>query len=475
MDQAFINDLFYEKVQSNHRFIIQCLLYPNYGLIEGLTSWPRPDQTAITRGVAFALCKHRFNLVNFLLSSHEGPVEVDGGFRLSQVALDELFRIATREEDDIQMTWLLQQYSFSISKEVIDDLYVFYHNHPRYEGDRGRGSPRFIEILYEGATEECREAVKRRDERRQRANAALRLLHGNYDTDIHAFSRTTVGQGQSTQMPIARGRMQEEVEEEVEEAVVEEEEDEAMEMERPVSRMPTNRPSLNSAIRHYLQQEVLQAIDVNQAIEIISQRLHVLFPQEENRLRAERLLSDGLSMEALQDLALAVTFLLARHPDKIDLWIQGFLVEAVQVNSCNPGVVERIVTGLRGLGDSRLDAIFQQVEGPALARFFLSHALNFMYSSPNASDYEMKNERARRLAEELFRRGLHSESSMEEVRSAVIVYATEQLAAYLGGQTESFRITIESVAEVVVDTFDEYVKPHLMALEALPQEVNNLH
>lgn len=134
-------------------------------------------------------------------------------------------------------------------------------------------------------------------------------------------------------------------------------------------------------------------------------------------------------------------------------------------------IVDHII--ISHLCDIVVSFIWQQVEGPALARLFLSHAFNFVFSSPNASDYEVKNSRARRLAEELFRRGLHGNSSMEEVRSAVVAYATEQLTAYLGGQIESFRMTIESVAEVVEDTFDDYVRPHLMALEAPPQEVNN--
>ena len=73
-------------------------------------------------------------------------------------------------------------------------------------------------------------------------------------------------------------------------------------------------------------------------------------------------------------LSLVYTFLIRNHRDKIDLWFRAYMDESLNAYgaggfSCQKGILERVITSLRGI-DLTLDAIFSQAEAPELLKRF---------------------------------------------------------------------------------------------------------
>lgn len=474
MDQAFVNELFLSEVRSAHHLVVQNMLSPSDPAV------PRPDQTTLTKAFQYAVLRGKYQIAHLIAYSDEGPLQVGGGFRLQQQSLDAVFRAACQTSDLTAMTWLLGQHMFSITSEVIDELYVEWraharHHRPTLDGLLGwRRSQQMLralrdrneaitDILASRASEEALERIKQAELRQVRIQQAMaRLSGGMMRTDIHAFSHARVeAEGEEEASPQPQAAQAPRLEQIMEEDEGMEEDDEAP---RAMGEAP-NRRTLNGAVRAYLSAQVpAGSVNIPHALSIISQHVESIFSSTAERRRAESLLSEGLAAESLNLLALAVTFLTMHHPDSISLWLQGFLVEAVQMNSCNPGVVERIVTGLRGVGDPQLDRLFQQVEGPALASYFLNNTFNITFFDRAGPDYSTKLERARRLAQVLADRGLNESCSETDLTTVLSAYAKENVETFLGEGSGRMDSSIASVIEVVVDCFDDFIKVHLQEI-----------
>jgi hypothetical protein len=176
-------------------------------------------------------------------------------------------------------------------------------------------------------------------------------------------------------------------------------------------------------------------------------------------------IGDLLNRQSIPNFGLTLTFLRMFHPESLGLWIIGFLGESIVVGSCTPGAMERIVTGLRGLGDSELDAIFSHAEGPQLFRIFLS-TLNIFDSNPIIQQRNLNN-----LIHLLLEKGITEFSSLNEVKEQLFIYISEMKENYNipttsssdnGDDRSSTRNESDSIIEVLIDCYDDEIKPELV-------------
>jgi hypothetical protein len=149
------------------------------------------------------------------------------------------------------------------------------------------------------------------------------------------------------------------------------------------------------------------------------------------------------------------------------LWLRGFIGESIAANSCQMGAVERSVTGLRGIGDTALDNLFAQAEGPQLARIYLMSHFNVLHahipsatasSSEGMSETEIRaTSNARTLAMELVRRSIKPNSSDGVVFAALKSYAIEEISRF-SVSLDDFMPEIDAVCEAVSESYEILLK-----------------
>jgi histone H3/H4 len=135
------------------------------------------------------------------------------------------------------------------------------------------------------------------------------------------------------------------------------------------------------------------------------------------------------------------------------LWLAGFVSESITEHSCQAGMLERVVTGLRGIDDPVLNRIFSQVEAPHLIRTFLSGMFNI---------YCRKEGRARclALAELLMTKGIRSCSRAEDAVAVLLAYAKDSIQGY-DSAVEKYEEEAMVMVESVMDSYDTLVRPLL--------------
>lgn len=133
------------------------------------------------------------------------------------------------------------------------------------------------------------------------------------------------------------------------------------------------------------------------------------------------------------------------------------------------------------------------MEGPTLARYFLSHTFNLLGGAdeddgdghnghaPRRGRGGMESsrsglggkERSRNLARILFERGFRDSAISsgpargweEQVGGILRDYALAKVAEYLGGEVgDGFRVEVEAVVEVIIDCYEEYIRKHVLEL-----------
>ena len=167
--------------------------------------------------------------------------------------------------------------------------------------------------------------------------------------------------------------------------------------------------------------------------------------------------SSFVNKEAATLIAVTLKFLESFSKEAMQIWIIGFIGEAAAEGSCHPGALERILTGLRGIGDSELDAIFSQVESPKLCTMYLSTNFNIFSGSESR-----KQTNCAALARELVDRNV--DVSAEEMEKLVVDTLTlygRGIASNYGVDTDAFRPTIRAIVETVGDSYD-VLKPFVV-------------
>lgn len=117
------------------------------------------------------------------------------------------------------------------------------------------------------------------------------------------------------------------------------------------------------------------------------------------------------------------------------------------------------MTGLRGVGDPQLDAIFAQAEAPHLANIFLTGTFNIFGDSRDQRSAVRATSNARSLAQALVQRGAVMESSAETLTQILRDYAMDSIASF-GENPVGYLDRINAVTEAVIDSFDSHLRSH---------------
>jgi len=185
---------------------------------------------------------------------------------------------------------------------------------------------------------------------------------------------------------------------------------------------------------------------------------------ERDPAKANAKVDEGLGTAEDQDLLARVyTFVLTQHPGKMDLFLRGFVQESMTAfsghedpTSCPKGIKERVFTGLRGM-DSALDALFQAAETALTAQTFVTQC-NFG-ASDNALEWMVKK-----------LRDLHvtAQTSAEEAAEIFKVYAADHLKSFplTPADLQKHMDQLESMADVLVEFYEEKIKPHMPPAQA---------
>jgi hypothetical protein len=465
--QNWINDCFLNVSQGDRRLLVSYLV--NLPRESSLC----PSQSTVN--AAFGRCCESglIGMAGILVAG------------VNQAGFDEAVVIADAEKQPHILTWLLSgRLGFAPSEYVVDDLYQerlrqllhradAMEQHARPRSRRARGQPsdssenmaeanecfRMLGVWVAPAVREGAEQALqlRRDEakRARLRGAAARTFHIDRGADIHDYSASAIQPG----IPSA-----------AEPAELEPQNQFPRMQQRPRrgGRGPGGgtRSGLNEAVLDHIYTRVPVSLyrQRYESTEAVIHRLGELVDTHippAHHSSAMRIIGDLLNEESSRMFGFIIAFLeILREDDAeatheaLGAWIQGFLTESIQMHSCNPGAMERAVTGLRGVGDSQLDAIFSQAEGPRLVNLFLRGSFNIF-------DEENARRNGPRLAQELVSRNATAATTSNEILQMLTAYATEQVATF-GVDPNEHLEEIRVIMEMLSDNYDTHLKSYVL-------------
>jgi hypothetical protein len=164
------------------------------------------------------------------------------------------------------------------------------------------------------------------------------------------------------------------------------------------------------------------------------------------------------------DLSYVFSYLDTFYRSKIDLWMNSFITESLEAKngdgtSCQKGIRERIITGLRVLDDCELNAIFAGPEAhEMMKRFWVS--LNFHDSAENAQRL------ANNLKESPYgvKRHSRTETAATAFRRYVVDYIQSQGLSedYTDRNTgDNYPEQINTMVDLFSDYYEEKIKIHM--------------
>jgi len=185
---------------------------------------------------------------------------------------------------------------------------------------------------------------------------------------------------------------------------------------------------------------------------------------ETDQLKANTKVDEGLDMPEDRDLLARVyTFVLTQHPDKMEVFLRGFVQESMtayngsgDVTSCPKGIRERIFTGLRGM-DPALDALFLAPETALTAQTFVTQC-NFG-ASDNALQWMVKK---------LQGLGVTDQTSAEDAAVIFKAYAADHLKSLplAPEDLKKHMDQLEATADVLAEFYEDKIKPHMTPAQA---------
>jgi len=419
--QRWINNLFVEVVENNQRLHLSYLLQVDR-LIQ-------PSQYIINQAFAKAIQNSDLFIASMLLTADSSTLSAD------QTGFSAAFGIAIEQDNLVTFDWLMNgRHGFTPSQESIDEAFIFSFFR--------EGVPTYMmNALDMRVTPAVRTQME--DERAQREAVAARRMRNELKqtvfrvglrVDIHRYSDIRV-------RGAANAALDHEQEAPAAEAVG----------------GGNRRTTLNAAILAHMTSRVpvsrmnLQAINA-QLVDIVERFIPA--PEQDAALRV---IASVLTDESMSIFAVTLAFLQSLPPEKTHVWIAGFFSEAILVGSCVPGALERVVTGLRGVEDPELDAIFAQAEAPFLAQIFLSGTFNIFGRTSDERSMSRAANNAANLARSLVIRGAVAESSMETLTQLLREYAVDSIASF-GEDPSTYVDRIDAIVEAVMDSFDTHLQ-----------------
>lgn len=430
-EQFWINNEFTEAARNGFKLLIsritKVILCGRFALV--------PDQSTINDAFLGEVKKCSYSMASLL------------AVLITNDTYDDAFKQTIEEGDIKKLKWMLSgrvggRYP---SQALIDHSYetLMRQRSPLIYTIGANTSPEVV-IRMEAIEEERRQQAARPqsmdgDRRRRR-----HLGSGTRSVDIHAYARSAIA------------------------------------VDNGLAARNTQRRSLNEQIMSSIERRVGgEGFNFQQISENLSRILNLVFPHNDEGTdhphsnQVMNILSSGLNTETARHLGLTLKFLQMFPVESSVIWMQGFLGEAVSVHSCVQGAMERMITGLRGIGDPELDNIFSVVEGPNLARIFLSQYFNIYYDEHTESSMkERKKRNTLDIAKDLHLRGVLDIISEQNMTDLLTCYVEESVSPY-NVDVKILRSDIKSVVETLQDLYEEFLLPTINALARNPDLFNS--
>lgn len=436
--QMWLNDKFMDSIFCRRKLVIHHMLrrgaHAHY-----------PSQQIINDAFIHLVTNNDFSTASLLMQQDLHGVN-EAGFNL---AFHELF--AYREVDYDALDWLLSgRQGFSVQQEAIDSCLLqlihislfrkhSYHHqrhHPYTQQHTSAVSDNVISRLSCRASEETRQMIIAQKAKKAAEEKAPHVFRHEQSMDIHAFSAVEIPHPPSASAAA---------------------EDQGRSAGQMVTRNTLNAACLDVMKRRIANYREMNADEVLQSLtQLITQYLH---PNQYDR--AMEIIGNVVSTHTIKVLSLALQFLSSFSSEAASVWIQGFLNESIVERSCQAGAVERIVTGLRGVGDAELNSLFSNAEGVHLARIFLKTKFNIFESTTEGAAIAQQN--SEELAWILVSNGFRDESSNMGMAQRILTdYAMNCIRSY-GVEYVQLSGEVDSVIEVIMDTYDTHLKAYVLA------------
>lgn len=425
--QAWINNQLLESAYNDNRFLLYHLLrFPAV----------KPSQVVINEAFVRSVRNSHLQIAQLLACNDSGVCSID------EHGFEEACISAIEDQNIYSLQWLLNgRLGFPPPQRIVDEAFIelYLKGHPPSQPILSLCSLYATHTAKKHAEETA--ASRRAAIERHRRREAVFANRNERRLDIHAYNNTMVLSSSSSapdpqELTGSAG-------------------EEHMDLHTTIRSDRSQRLRLNDAILLHMRQRVGEvtmstaSIQV-EILDIISARL-----PEAAQDSALRIVGDVLNEQSNAIFAVTLTFIRNFYPQKADVWIHGFISESILVNSCNPGALERVVTGLRGLDDPGLDAIFAQAEAPQLAAMFLIGKFNIFSAESAAMN-------AKELAKELVVRGATGETTAGDAAKLLRDYAVAAVEAF-GVDPNSFVARIDAIIEMLEDCYDSNLKPFVDA------------
>lgn len=462
--QAWINDVLLDACQMRRKLLLHQLLRMAGPL--------RPSQSTVNRAFRLALERDAYTIAVLLAAEGDHRAIVENGWLcIDQTGYDDAFENATDLDDLEGVRFLLNgRLGWRPTQGLIDVAYrerevCTYRQElgARTEGfyvparvATVGGEPQtaadITSLLSVHCSAECaqqlfeeKKTIRQQFDNRQRQRRMFRQGGG---VDIHEYSDVTI-----VAPPLVEGQ------------------------ERTVQphRGRRRQNTLNQAVLDHIESRVTAhsgpsaEYDIHSMTSELTVMIMTNFSSPSEQDVAVRIVGDVLNESTLSIFSSTLSFLrmLSSEPPMeqqgnghlLNIWIQGFLSESIVMHSCNPGALERVVTGLRGLGDSQLDSIFGQAEGPHLARAFLRGTMNIFYTDSDSNAKRRAESNARSLATVLVESfGANTNTTEGDILGYISRYAADAITSY-GVQLSLYEADIAAIAEMIADNYDTHLRP----------------
>ena len=464
-NQAWINDLLIMATISDYRLLLNRILQLSGSL--------KPSQSTINSAFHRALYKDSHTVAYLLAARGDHAMATRNQWScIDQNGYNEAFQLAVDMNDSLSISFLLDgKTGFRPPQQLIDafcqDIELQSYEiklNSKFESKllhseelEREGDTRALLILHSSA--ECQQSIyeqqksmrNREDQRHRRA----RVFRGiQTSADIHAYSGVAV---HAPGAPVDNTAMV-----------------------APTIRRrngPGSEHTLNNVVLEHIERRIENTAgyrNTNYTLNDMANEMTTLimqtFPSESEQDSAVRIISDILNESTLDTFQSTLIFLrmLEGREGKegmlVNIWMEGFLSESISVHSCNPGAVERIVTGLRGIGDSELDVIFGQAEGPHLARAFLKGSMNIFYSECDEVGKKRAISNAKTIAQALVENfNVCIDTSEAKILECIKIYMSNMVSSY-GVNISNYEDDISVIAEIITDNYETHMIGHVRKL-----------
>ena len=216
---------------------------------------------------------------------------------------------------------------------------------------------------------------------------------------------------------------------------------------------------LNDAIMEYVATRVVgKTLPKTESIKKALQTwINANYTARDQRDLAHHAVGKDWNVNTPHTLRKVMVFLQTYHPDKVDIWMRGFVDESINAFSSKPlscilGIDQRIVTGLRGI-DPELDAIFMPPENVLLIKSFIRNKLNINDSA-----------NLHVIVSHLWDQGIRSDCNVEVAAPLFATFIKTEITSR-GTITDDIRVIIAAVIDDFKIQYDEKVRAQLLIHE----------